>query len=99
MARLTISAQDLLVHTLKKEVVSYRTQRIYKSRKFYSAVSFLKRNNYINAVCVVCRRKIKDDHRNTCSGRKCEDRKLTTYKMFELTLKGEIVAHELRSLI
>lgn len=99
MEHLTVSAQDLIVLVLDREYVTYRTQKIYSSRKFYKVVSFLRRNDLINPVCVSCKRGIKDNHRNTCGSRDCDRKRQTSHRMFELTLRGELVAHELKSLV
>jgi len=98
MAGLTISNQELLVLILDKKLVSYRTQGIYNSRKFYNVVSFLRRNSLINPICVVCKRGIEENHRNTCGRRKCEREKQSNCREFELTLKGEIMAHAIKDL-
>lgn len=97
-ARLTVRQQDLLVLILQKKSVTYRDQKIYSSRKFYDALAFLKRNGVVNPICVVCKHPIKDNHRNTCSGWKCQQRRDTTTREFELTLTGEILAHFLEGL-
>lgn len=99
MTHLTTAVQDLLVFMLTKEQVTYRTQSIFQSRKFYTTVSFLKKNGYIRTICCVCKANIKDNHVNTCGSRKCESTKTTLFKMFELTLRGELVAGEIQSLI
>lgn len=98
MEHLTISQQDLLVHTLDKGFVTYKSQKIYSSRKFYNIISFLRKNNIVNACCVICRKQISDNHHNTCKSRKCYLLRQNNNRMFELTLKGELLAHELRGL-
>jgi hypothetical protein len=96
--RLTVNNQKLLVLILNRKFVSYKTQTIYNSRKFYNVISFLRKNKFVNPVCVVCKREISDNHRNTCLDRKCMKRKMTNHREFELTLTGELLAHVLEDL-
>ena len=97
-ARLTVRQQDLLVLILQKKSVMFNNQRIYSSKKFYDAIAFLRRNEIINPICVVCKRAIRDNHRNVCDGKKCQVKRDTTHREFELTLKGEVLTHCLEGL-
>lgn len=96
--------QSLLVHALMNGGVS-NDGKIYNSRKFYSAIGFLRRNNLVMPVCQVCRRKIADDSVDICDKSdnlhefyKRNKPKKNGKKLYILTLSGELLTFTLKEL-
>jgi len=101
MGRLTPKLQNLIVHTAKIGKLSYKTQNIYNSHRFYNAIAFLKRNNLIMSICPVCFKELNENE--IICGNKDKSHRIfksenTNPKMFKLNLKGEIYAYMLSEL-
>lgn len=92
MGHLTIAEQESLLEFLKKGVLSKKTQRTFKSRRFYNFVNLLKKNNLIFQVCPFCKKIIKD---SVCENYGCKKFK-DGQKYFHLNFDGEIVAEIFR---
>jgi len=98
MSFLTVNEQKLLESVLESRFVTYRTQKIFSSRRFFDAMRLFRENRYVNPVCSVCKRKIREGNGTTCRSRRCTEKSGITAKTYELTLPGEILANELSSI-
>lgn len=92
---ITLAEQRLLIEILEKQNVSFSTQKTFRSKKFYATISIFKQNELVNQICAECLRAIPFSNWNVC-GRKCEARKKTQEKFYELTLSGESLAEEIK---
>lgn len=94
MGHLTIAEQKSLVEFLQKGILSKKTQRTFKSRRFYDFVKLLKKNNLILSVCPFCKKIIKD---SVCENYQCK--KLNDgNKYYHLNFDGEITAEIFKKL-
>jgi len=83
----TPKVQKIILYMDSKGPVCFDTQDIFKSKKFYDAMRFLKRNGIVNPVCNVCFKKLQDNHKIKCDSNNLEHKKSQKKeKYFKLTV-------------
>ena len=102
MGHLTVTMQKLIIYSLNNGGIRYKSQDIYRSKKFYDAIRFLKRNTIIKPICTVCGINILYKKIGICNYKNKAHKNLTNVqkseKHFNLTFRGKVIARYLQSI-